>query len=156
MSRIEANPGAAAFAMPDPQPAIIQPAPVQEEQKTVVHKPIDFSQADYDIDPECSICFYLMVQPSVLPCKHAFCVGCAKLCLEKAKWECPVCKHVPPKDIKFEVSEAMAAKLQMKADPAAWLERQKELGIAPKEEEKKIELPQVKRPRYKRLGNHQN
>ena len=92
-----------------------------------------------------------MVQPMLLPCKHAFCVGCAKLCLEKAKWECPVCKHEPPKDVKFEVSEPTAAKLRAKVDPSAWLARQKELGIAPKEEEKIPEPLQMRKPRRRHL-----
>jgi len=78
-----------------------------------------------------------MVQPTLLPCKHGFCVGCTRASLTQSKWQCPVCRAVPPSNFRYPLCQSLAKKLKSKANLAEWQAREIELGIKPKEEEQK-------------------
>ena len=59
---------------------------------------------ELEVPVDCAVCMLVIVRPVKLPCKHIFCKGCAEACM-KFKYECPMCRMIPPKDFAFEVDE---------------------------------------------------
>ena len=43
-------------------------------------------------DAMCSICLSLMVEPVVMPCQHALCLGCFNNTVKSANLACPICR----------------------------------------------------------------
>ena len=78
---------------------------------------------DLEISPECAVCMLIMVRPSQLPCKHVFCQTCAMASMN-FKWECPMCRFMPPRDFRFDVSEQLIQTFKEQVDPEAWEERE--------------------------------
>ena len=59
-----------------------------------------------EVDGECYICFTIMVEPVVLPCKHKFCRECLRKFFVH-KVECPMCRAVPPPTWRLNVDKTL-------------------------------------------------
>lgn len=82
---------------------------------------------ELDVAPECAVCMLTMVRPSQLPCKHVFCNTCVEASMN-FKWECPMCRFVPPKGFAFTVSEALKEQIKGKTEPEIWQEREEQVA----------------------------
>ena len=62
---------------------------------------------------ECYICFTVMVEPVVLPCKHSFCIQCLREFFAH-KRQCPMCRmDIPDKlDLKVDLNQQKIIKKQ--------------------------------------------
>ena len=94
---------------------------------------------ELELSPDCAICMLLIVRPTRLPCKHVFCQGCAQASL-KFKWECPMCRFMPPKGFKFPLAQDVMEQLKEKIEPELWEAREKQLGVGAVEESKEPEV----------------
>ena len=45
-----------------------------------------------EIFPRCGICYELIREPVVLPCRHEMCQECFKRSMETANFNCPICR----------------------------------------------------------------
>ena len=82
---------------------------------------------DLEVPVDCAVCMLVIVRPTKLPCKHVFCQGCAKACLE-FKWECPMCRLIPSRQFNFNVDEELMQMIKEKADAEVWEARDKQAG----------------------------
>ena len=74
---------------------------------------------DLEITPECAVSMMVMVRPTELPCKHVFCQSCAQASMN-FKWECPMCRFVPPRTFKFAISDQYMQAFKEQTDPEHW------------------------------------
>ncbi|TKS89378.1 E3 ubiquitin-protein ligase rnf213-beta [Collichthys lucidus] len=62
----------------------------------------------------CPICLVELAEPSVLPCRHIFCLSCLQRSVQSCR-RCPVCRDDLPPDFKPTVSHAIKDALQQQA-----------------------------------------
>lgn len=72
---------------------------VQEYVSKLLDK-FDEDQLD-DSEKDCCVCFNLMVESTVLPCKHRFCIQCMRVHLEYGS-ACPMCRQPVPSFFKLQ------------------------------------------------------
>lgn len=80
---------------------------------------------EIEVPVECPVCMLMIVRPTKLPCKHVYCQGCARTSLN-FKWECPMCRHMPPRTLKFDIDDELLEVIKGRVgDPELWEAREK-------------------------------
>ncbi|XP_028287710.1 E3 ubiquitin-protein ligase rnf213-beta isoform X2 [Parambassis ranga] len=64
----------------------------------------------------CAICLSELKEPSVLPCRHVFCLPCLQSCIQQHRRACPKCREDVPPDFNPAVSHTVQAALKQQAD----------------------------------------
>lgn len=128
LSRIDAGLVDAALPQPVADPIIVA-ALDDEEAKAPQAQAAQVPNLglNIELEPDCAVCMQIMVTPVELPCKHVFCKGCCHATLG-FKWECPMCRYVPPGNFKCVVSQQLLEQIKAMADPEQFAERMLKVG----------------------------
>ena len=76
-------------------------------------------------DCDCPVCFTILVEPVVTPCKHHLCIQCTRAILPTTN-KCPLCRTPFAKDYKPKVDKDLQKFVSQIAD-SEWKQRKSEL-----------------------------